>query len=78
MDNVWSRHSCFIRNFTSIIREELGFSKILAQWVSRINSLDEKNVCLEIYQRLLGHYAEEREDFRTGICGETWIKKIQA
>jgi len=59
----------------SIIKNELLFRKILARWVPRLLSDQQKTACVQISETLLGRYEEEGDAFIHHIvtCDETWL-----
>jgi len=59
----------------SIIKNELLFQKILARWVPRLLSDQQKSACVQISETLLAHYEEEGDAFIHHIvtCDETWV-----
>ncbi|KAF6198043.1 hypothetical protein GE061_007789 [Apolygus lucorum] len=59
----------------SIIKTDLGFTKIAARWVPRLLSDEQKNERVRISQLLLQRFQEEGTDFLHKIvtCDETWV-----
>lgn len=59
----------------SIIRDELGFSKISARWVPRLLTEEQKTIRLDISRRNLIRYRTEGDPFlrRIVTCDETWV-----
>jgi len=59
----------------SIIKNELLFRKISAQWVPRLLSDRQKTAHVQIFETLLARYEEEGDAFIHSIvtCDETWV-----
>ena len=59
----------------SIIKKELLFRKISAQWVPRLLSDQQKTVRVQVSETLLEHYKEEGDAFihRIVTCDEIWV-----
>jgi len=57
------------------MKNKLLFGKILAQWVPRLLSDQQKTAYIQISETLLARYEEEGDTFihRIVTCNETWV-----
>lgn len=75
VEEIASEVGISIGSTHTIISERLGLRKITARWVPRLLNENQRQVRLEISERLLNRFRQEGEDFlrRIVTCDETWV-----
>ena len=66
-----TRMSISYGSMQSIIKNEIMFRKISAQWIPRLLSDQQNTACVQISETLLVRYKEEGDAFMT--CDKTWV-----